>query len=229
MPAHRKSKSPILELRIDKEQQDHAIQSNSGGCLIADAIKEQYPELSGVTVDMATIRVTDRKRGERYTYLTPPEAQHILLSFDQGWPLPTRELIIKRAVHIAPTRGVDDSPSRKQRLQESSDRLAELEARVAEGETLSTTEKQSLTRLRNYWANRDDRPSRPNSYGPLEVLKGKDGGGMVVRGGKPPVRGPDHPNLLRGRNRHFGAKLADPGEAFRNAVDVAVQQRLAES
>ena len=40
-------------------------------------------------------------------------------------------------------------------------------------------------------------------------------------------QGEAHPNLLRGRDRHFGAKLADPGEAFREAVEAAVADRLA--
>src|SRR5215471_6273612 len=120
MPARRKTKSPVLTLTITDDQLEHAIQSNSGGCLIADAIKRQHPEFTGVTVDMATIRITDRARRERYTYLTPAAAQHILLSFDQGWPLPTREVTLRRAVHIAPIRMQDASPSRQQRMKESS-------------------------------------------------------------------------------------------------------------
>jgi hypothetical protein len=49
-----------------------------------------------------------------------------------------------------------------------------------------------------------------------------------VEGGRPIAHGPDLPNLLRGRNRHFGAKLADPGEAFREAVAAGVAEKLAE-
>jgi hypothetical protein len=35
--------SPTLALAITKEQRDRAVKSNSGGCLIADAIQSQYP------------------------------------------------------------------------------------------------------------------------------------------------------------------------------------------
>jgi hypothetical protein len=45
-----------------------------------------------------------------------------------------------------------------------------------------------------------------------------------VVGGAPPKKLPSNPNLLTGRNRHFGARLADPGMAFREAV----AQRVAE-
>ena len=68
--SRKRKTSPTLQLAIGQEQIDRAVQSNSGGCLIADAIKAQYPELTHVTVDMATVRVTDKQRGERYTYLT---------------------------------------------------------------------------------------------------------------------------------------------------------------
>ena len=40
------------------------------------------------------------------------------------------------------------------------------------------------------------------------------------------MQGKPHPNLLRGRNRHFGAKLADPGQAFHDAVEAAVAERM---
>jgi len=42
------------------------------------------------------------------------------------------------------------------------------------------------------------------------------------------MQGEPHPNLLRGRDRHYGAKLADPGQVFRDAVEEAVAQHLAE-
>ena len=52
--------------------------------------------------------------------------------------------------------------------------------------------------------------------------------GPVVRGGEPLVQGKAHPNLLRGHDRHFGAKLSHPGDAFQQAVDQAVIQALAD-
>jgi hypothetical protein len=203
-------RSPTLELEITPEQYEKAVQSASGGCLIADAIKDQYPHLSGITVDMATIRASDKKKGLRYVYLTPPAAQHMLLSFDQGWPQSADQVVVRSAVKVLPITRT------KAQAEARAARLAELEEKEKEG-TLTTGEAAALGRIRK---------------GPKKraAKKGKsvaNGNGTTVYGGTPPVQGPPHPNLLRGRNRHFGAKLADPGEAFNNAVEAAVAAKLA--
>lgn len=215
----RRGNNPRLDIEITDEQLNRAIKSNSGGCLIADAIKAQYPNLSRVSVDMATIRVTDSARGVRYTYLTPQDAQHILLSFDQGWPIPIRKLTIRRAIHIAAAGASSpDAPSRREQRERTRARITELERREAAGEELTPIERGTLTRSRSLKAR------NKTTLGPrtVEILDDSP----IVVGGRAPVVGDAHPNLLRSRNRHFGAKLADPGEAFRNAVDVAVEQRL---
>lgn len=214
----RKAASPSLTLRITDDQRQRAIESNSGGCLVADAIKSQYPEYTKVTVDMATIRFSDAAKGVRYTYLTPPAAQHFLLAFDQGWPTTGGEVYLKRAVKITTMIEKSRQPARLRARQE---RLAALEAKAAAG-TLTKNERGALTKLRE---NRP--PGRPSTYGEPEVVLHR-GGGVTVVGGVPPRMGPAHPNLLRGRDRHFGAKLADPGSAFREAVDAAVAERLAQ-
>lgn len=206
--------SPRLELHIGPEQRQRAIDSNSGGCLIADAIKNQYPHLSSISVDMATIRVSDRAKGERYTYLTPPAAQHVLLAFDQGWPNPSEQLTIQRAVKITPiTRS-------KQQVAERTERLEDLRLKQSAGRELTRAEHAALTRME-----RNPNPEPPAAKGPSEVLQ--HGRGPVVRGGNPMPQGPTHPNLLRGRDRIFGAKMADPGKAFTEAVEAAVSDELA--
>jgi len=78
-------RSPKIDVEITDDLWDTAVASNSGGCLISDALMRQHPQFTSATTDMATIRFTDREAGVRYTYLTPPEAQHILLAFDQEW------------------------------------------------------------------------------------------------------------------------------------------------
>jgi hypothetical protein len=211
--ARTKYASPTMEVTITDAEREHAIQSASGGCLIADAIRRKYPNLTGVTVDMATVRVSDKERGLRFTYLTPRSAQFLLLSYDQGWPNPTEGLIIRRAVHVTPI---------KRSLKETSarhERLVELEEKEKDG-TLTPAEKSGLTRLRRH-------PDRPSAHGKPSVRVGSNTAGAVVAGGAAPAQGHPHPNLLRGRDRHFGAKLADPGEAFKNAVEAAVAERLA--
>jgi hypothetical protein len=216
--------SPKLEVVITPEQHEQAVRSNSGGCLIADAIKKQYPQLSRVVVDMATIRATDLKRGLRFTWLCPPAGQHVLLAYDQGWPQPTDRVVAKRAVKIVPVtrskKGRDSVAAVAARREE---RVAELEGKLAVGDELTGGEKRALSRMRNA----KPAPERPSSRGAVDV-KVDEHHGTVVYGGPPLVQGKAHPNLLRGRDRHFGAKLADPGVAFREAVEAAVAERLAE-
>lgn len=223
-----KHSSPNLTVHITPEQWDKAVRSNSGGCLIADSIKTQYPHLSNPTVDMATIRVTDLAKGVRYTYLTPPTAQHLLLAFDQGWPNPEAEVVIRRAVVITPvtrTRTGPDGIARTKARREA--RKAELDAKIAAGETLTANEKRSLAVVSKPY----EPVERPVSTGPadVKVTAGGTRGAPAVKHGRAPMQGDAHPNLLRGRDRHFGAKLADPGIAFREAVDAAVEARMAEA
>jgi hypothetical protein len=209
-------------VQITKQRREKAVRSNSGGCLIADAIKETYPALTGVSVDMATVRVSDRKMGVRFIYLTPPAAQQMLLSFDQGWEPTVENLTIRRAVQIVPiVKARSDRGGRKQREAARSKRLKELQERKVKG-TLTSDERRSLTRMLN--ANRT--PKRPSSYGVPRIETMPDRKGVVVIGGAPLPQGPSHPNLLRGSNRHFGAKLADPGEAFAKAVDAEIAARV---
>jgi len=217
--------SPTVAIRITPEAWDALAsgRSKSGGCLIADGGREQT-EYTGWVADMATIRCTDRKAGKRYTYLTPPIAQHLLLAFDQGWRQPTEEIVLKRAVKIDPvTRSrpiAEARPARK----------AELEAKVASGEA-SRQERAALSTMRKTDA--IGAAKRPYSRGPAVVTGGDNGRPIVVHNGDPIPQNADparpNPNLLRGTDRHFGAKLADPGIAFREAVDAAVAQHLAET
>ena len=215
----RKTKSPVLNPHITRERYEKAVKSNSGACLIADSIKDDYPHLSYVSVDMATIRVTDRKAGYRYTYLTPPLAQKVLLDYDQGWDNQISELVIKGAVTITPIirakNGKNSPASIKQRRQE---RISELEAK----DSLTQQERAALTRLKNPTPS----PERPTTTGTREVKIVR--GGVVVQGGRPIPQGQAHPNLLRGTNRHFGARMADPGEVFEAAVQAEVGRRLRE-
>ena len=216
MTKRNKVTSPTLQLTISEERHAEAVRSNSGGCLIADAIKDQYPHLSGIVVDMATIRVSDRAKGIRYTYLTPPAAQHLLLAFDQGWNKATDSLTIRRAVKVdAITRSPSDRQTKAERCEA---RIAELNEKLARGEELTRGEKGALSRM----TNPRPVPPRPSKVGPVTDVAA----GTVIGGERLP-QGKAHPNLLRSRNRHFGAKLADPGVAFQEAVDQAVAQHFA--
>ena len=98
------------------------------------------------------------------------------------------------------------------------EKIARLEAkRDAEG--LTKPERAVLARTKQA-----AKKPRPSSRGPASM--NREG---VVHGGLPAVQGDPHPNLLRGRDRHFGAKTAQPAKAFQEAVDQAVAQKLAEA
>ena len=219
----RKPASPTLDLQITEKQWERAKQSDSRGCLIADAIKSQYPHLSSIQVDMATVRVTDRAKGERYVYLTPESAQYLLLAFDQGWRQPTERVLLRGAVKI---QAITTS---KPRADARRARQLTLETKEAAGEDLTGRERQSLTKLRetNVLTGKQDRPT---GHGPATLVEQtRDGAGKsvaTIRGGRPPLVGEPHPNLLRGRRRAFGATLAQPGTIWQDALDRAVEQRL---
>ena len=121
-----------------------------------------------VSVDMATIRASDRKAGVRYVYLTPPAAQHLLLSFDQGWRQPTEEVIVKRAVKVYRSR----APRKKSPNEKIAARPGSLSWNTVEaGETLASKEKEMLTRAKKL--QRKPPKARPTS-------KGKPGLALVV-------------------------------------------------
>lgn len=216
--------APILDLSITDEVWEKAKQASSGGCLIADAIKRQYPHLTGIVVDMATIRASDREKGARYTWLTPSIGQHLLLSYDQGWSQPTDHVRTGRPVKVTPIirnkTGPYSVPAREERRRE---RKAELEAKIERGEELTRGEKNALTVASKPLVDR----KRPSTRGPAEVTGTHRN--TVVHGGHPLKQGAAHPNLLRGRDRHFGAKMAQPAQAFAEAVEAAVEERLAET
>jgi hypothetical protein len=227
------SPSPTLVLQITEQELATAQRSRSGGCLVADAIKRTYPHFSKVDVDMATVRVSDPARGERYVYLTPPSVMNMLLAFDQGWPLDLENpLRIRRAVQIVPITRAKTGPSSIAAVQERRRaRIAELVAKVDAGEELTRAEKSQLTNLRKNEAAAPP-PERPSTKGAPEVIDGGTAASRerpTIRGGKSRIKSPANPNLLAGRNRHFGAKLSDPGLAFREAVAQAVadQQKIA--
>jgi hypothetical protein len=57
--------------------------------MISQSIKKELPWASGVSVDLQTIRLSDRNERKRYIFLTPLVAQQAIVDFDQGKaPLP---------------------------------------------------------------------------------------------------------------------------------------------
>lgn len=69
---------------ITEEIIAEGMRSDAAYCVIAKAIRSVLPNATGIRVDLATIRWTDRERGLRYIYLTPIAAQQMIVDFDQG-------------------------------------------------------------------------------------------------------------------------------------------------
>lgn len=77
-------RSPRFWVTVDAKTIATAIERNSSHCMIADAVKLAAPWASNVLVDLQSVRMTDKVRGLRYTYMTPRHAQLALIDFDRG-------------------------------------------------------------------------------------------------------------------------------------------------
>lgn len=73
-----------IVLDVTPEIINNAVARDSGHCVIADALRACVPGASYVSVDLQTIRFSDRTKGKRYIYLTPARGQMLLVNFDQG-------------------------------------------------------------------------------------------------------------------------------------------------
>ncbi|SRR6266498_2224358 len=90
-----------LTVQITAEIIARSEQRNSSHCMIAEAIREAAPGIQAVSVDLQTIRFTDRHMRTRMVYLTPRSAQLALVRFDQGEP--AEPFVIKlRNPHYVP-------------------------------------------------------------------------------------------------------------------------------
>jgi hypothetical protein len=216
-----RERSPRLTVDITPEIWDAAVQASSGSCLIADAIKTQYPQYSGVTVDAVTVRLSDKETGKRYSYLTPASARDLLLWFDQGWSYPSEHTVrLRTPVKVDVIKR--DRPTTARRAERKSVLTAKREA----GEPMSRAEKGALTVMEKEDALHEP---RPHTQGPItDVIPRREGNATVV-GGKTLPRPPKNPNLLAGRNRIFGAKTAKPAAMFEAAVEAALAERSAEA
>jgi hypothetical protein len=215
-----KERFPRLDVEITPERWETAVTATSGGCLIADAIKSSYPQFTGVLVDTATITLSDKAAGRRYTYLTPETARNLLLYFDQGWSQPGEHTVRLKT----PVKAVKLTRSRPAKAARQ-ERLATLQAKRDSGETLTGTERRALTNMET--ADAAGYAELPHTTGPItDVIRRREGNHTVVGGSPLPAKRP-HPNMLAGRNRIYGAKTAQPAKVFVEAVEVEVQRRLA--
>jgi hypothetical protein len=97
-------------IHITPEQIERATQRDSRHCMIAEAIRQQYPTAQKILVDLQTIRWSDVRRGKRYVFLTPERAARALVAFDHGDDIEPFSFAM-RPMQITPTvkykRGID--------------------------------------------------------------------------------------------------------------------------
>lgn len=76
--------APAVRLRVDAETINTSCVRNGHHCMVAEALKKQFPNLCYISADIQTIRATDLKKHERYIWLTPRPIQQLIIDFDQG-------------------------------------------------------------------------------------------------------------------------------------------------
>lgn len=81
--------APRITVEVTAKRINEGAKRNSNHCMVAESLKDAYPRLKYVAVDIQTIRATDLKKRERYIWLTPTSVQNMIINFDRGVkPLP---------------------------------------------------------------------------------------------------------------------------------------------
>jgi hypothetical protein len=102
---YRKRPGPNVTLDVTADIIDASTRKSSSHCMIAETIRTCVPTATRISVDLATIRWSDRKKGLRYTYLTPRTAQDALVRFDRGIKPPPFKLGLRGAQVTTMKRG----------------------------------------------------------------------------------------------------------------------------
>lgn len=103
------SGSPHLVLEVTDAILEASKVRDSGHCMLAEAVKTAYPRATHVSVDLATIRFTDKDLNKRFVYLTPITAQEALIDFDQGVNLLPFTVHLRRAAMVVAVRTKKDA------------------------------------------------------------------------------------------------------------------------
>src|SRR5216684_6376309 len=76
-------KAPTATVKVTQEAIDKGVRRSSSHCMFAEAVKQSILGAKRVSVDLQTIRFTDKSKSLRYVYLTPRIAQVALINYDQ--------------------------------------------------------------------------------------------------------------------------------------------------
>jgi hypothetical protein len=172
---------------------ERACQADSSHCMIAEAIKEQLPDVQHVAVDLQTIRYTRTGTGRRYIVLTPPSAQLAIIEFDQGRAVPPFSVTLKPAQIVKSNRSkrsasTKASPRKRAIKEPAASEAAASQGAILEGPALvpESTEPTFTRQL-----------ARPEHGGPGSVP-------TVIGGDAPPLM--DKAAHSRGKRRQFGLR-----------------------
>lgn len=82
-------RAPQIDISITQAAIDLARAKDSSHCVIAEALRmyldnKEANRYGYISVDLQTIRFTDKQKKERYTYLSPRAAQVCVVRWDQG-------------------------------------------------------------------------------------------------------------------------------------------------
>jgi hypothetical protein len=169
--------SPQIRVRVTEEIIGAAMARDSRHCMIAEAVKAAYPAAKSIAVDLATIRLTNPKKGLRYVYLTPRIAQRPLVQFDQGVRPEPFDFLLRRA-HVTYSGSSQERKAKK---------------RQALGNTQSPARRSALTKARAVAGN--------------TKLVDRDNGTVPDRvGGQAPPLQPTADGVPFSRRRAFGLR-----------------------
>lgn len=93
-------------VKVDQQTIDEGIERNSHACVVAESIYKSIPNAARVSVDISTIRWTDKESGKRYIFLTPRKAQAVIFATDEGMKdlIKPFRLIIRPFQIVAPSK-----------------------------------------------------------------------------------------------------------------------------
>jgi hypothetical protein len=103
---HRNIRIEVSQANIDK-----SMPRDSQHCMIADALLDRVKHAKSISVDIATIRFTDKKLGKRFIFLTPLVAQQALVDFDQGKTISPFSFNLRTAIQVVSKRAPHSKPS----------------------------------------------------------------------------------------------------------------------
>lgn len=122
MATDRTPRAPRVKVSVTRQLIDEAVPRDSSHCMIAEAVREAYPDAKHVAVDLQTIRFTDPKRSLRFTYLTPRIGQVALVHWDDGTKPEPFEMTLRggqvtRSGSTQKRAGQDQSEAQRQQRQ----------------------------------------------------------------------------------------------------------------